>query len=204
VGLWFQTCAASRSARADGCVAVATGSLALGAGNLLLWSAFGSCIRVRSGHCRSPRLASAHFPTFIATNATRAIPAITNMTPALKIAPIASHPDVSALTTTVARTGRTRRAEIEVLIRPWQTLETRGGRVAETATRHCPWWPQTSKTSDLAFATRKPVTRTSRRRAGVTHPVFGDASCASRLGVGTWFYVTAADVRMIRGAHTVE
>ena len=116
MGLWFQTCAASRSARADGCVAVATGSLALGAGNLLLWSAFGSCIRVRSGHCRSPRLASAHFPTFIATNATRAIPAITNMTPALKIAPIASHPDVSALTTTVARTGRTRRAEIEVLI----------------------------------------------------------------------------------------
>ena len=154
--------------------------------NLLLWSAFGSCIRVRSGHCRSPRLASANFPTFIATNATRAIPAITNMTPALKIAPIASHPDVSALTTTVARTGRTRRAEIEVLISLGKLWKRE---VAElrTATRHCPWWPQTSKTSDLAFATRKPVTRTSRRRAGVTHPVFGDASCASQLAVGLGF-----------------
>jgi len=155
--------------------------------NLLLWSAFGSCTRVRSGHCRSPRLASAHFPTFIATNATRAIPAITNMTPALKIAPIASHPDVSALTTTAARTGRTRRAEIEVLIRPWQTLETRGGRVAETATRHCPWWPQTSKTSDLAFATRKPVTRTSRRRAGVTHPCLAMPRAHRNLPLGLGF-----------------
>jgi hypothetical protein len=80
--------------------------------------------RVRSdpAEWRNPCLARAHFPTFIATNATRAIPATTNMTPALKIAPIASHPDVIAPTTTVARTGRTRRADIEVLIRPWQTL----------------------------------------------------------------------------------
>jgi hypothetical protein len=65
------------------------------------------------------RFSRAHdLPTSIATNATRAIPATTNMTPALKIAPIASHPDVIAPTTTIARTGRTRRADIEVLIRP--------------------------------------------------------------------------------------
>ena len=65
------------------------------------------------------RFSGAHdLPTFIPTNATRAIPATTNMTPALKIAPIASHPDVIAPTTTIARTARTRRADIEVLIRP--------------------------------------------------------------------------------------
>ena len=83
----------------------------------------GSHVRSDPTECRNPCLAPAHdLPTFIATNATRAIPATTNMTPALKIAPIASHPDVIAPTTTVERTGRTWRADIEVLIRPWQTL----------------------------------------------------------------------------------
>lgn len=59
-------------------------------------------------------------PIFMATNATRPISTTTAITPvhtpALNMAPIASHPDVMVAMTTVRRAGTIRRPEIDVLM----------------------------------------------------------------------------------------
>src|SRR4030095_594902 len=90
--------------------------------------ALGARLRVQ----QEPLIGAHDLPTFNATNATSAITAITatapTQTPALKIVPIASQPDVIAPLRTNAMTGTTRLAATEVLIGPpvnekWQSCE---------------------------------------------------------------------------------